>query len=178
MAAAWKEITQSFNIGNLMMKKLVIRINHYRHFSIRDGEDFESYLGRVLLVIGEYRELNKGVELEMCDLLGFLCVGMGSLFTNVISDLGRMKEEDMDFEQVVFLIRQSLLNQNVSNTVTNFSNNMANNGMENIVDSTLLVRHKSGLEMAKNKANKRKINFEKKSAFAKSNAAEKIFRLE
>jgi len=43
MAAAWQEITKSFNIGNLMLKKLVIRINHYRHFSIREGEDFESY---------------------------------------------------------------------------------------------------------------------------------------
>ena len=53
-----------------------------------------------LLIIGEYRELNRGTELDMCDLLGFLCVGMGSLFNRVNGDLGRIREEDMTFEGV------------------------------------------------------------------------------
>ena len=172
MAQAWKAITKSNNIGNLMLKKLVTRINLYRHFSIREGEDFESYLGRVLLVIGEYRELNKGVELEMCDMLGFLCVGMGSLFTNVISDLGRMVESDMNFERVVFLVRRSLLNQNVSNSVQTFSSMTNNSGMDNIIDTTLVIHNRSNIDIAKHMQQKNNLIW-KKSSFAN----DKTFRL-
>jgi hypothetical protein len=57
-----------------------------------------------MIVLGEYRAANRGAELDTCDLLGFLCVGMGALFQNIVGDLGRMKEADMTFDTVVILI--------------------------------------------------------------------------
>jgi hypothetical protein len=68
---------------------------------MKENEDFESYLSRVMIVLGEYRDANRGGVLDNCDLLGFLCVGLGAIFQNIVGDLGRMKEEDMSFDSVV-----------------------------------------------------------------------------
>jgi hypothetical protein len=95
VAEAWRVLVSSFISGNMMMKKLMIRINHYRHFAMREEESFEAYLGRVMLVLGEYREANRGAIMDECDLLGFLCVGMGPMFQRIVGDLGRMNEDEM-----------------------------------------------------------------------------------
>ena len=72
VAKAWKEWLKTFCIGHLMFKKLMININHYKHFIMKENEDFESYLSRVMLVLGDYRDANRGGVLGTCDLLGVL----------------------------------------------------------------------------------------------------------
>ena len=91
-----------------------------------DDASFEAYLGLVMLVLGEYREANRGAMMDECDLLGFFCVGMGPMFQRVVNDMGRMSEEEMTFAKVVQLIRQSLLNSSVTNSVNNFVSDSGN----------------------------------------------------
>ena len=45
---------------------------------------------------------------------------MWLLFNDVIAELGRMEEERMTFESVIFLVRQTLLNKKVCNSVSNY----------------------------------------------------------
>ena len=74
-------------------------------------------------------------------------------------------KEDMSFDSVVVLIRQSLKNKNVSNTVQNFSFSSSSNAMERMDDLNLVHRDNSNLITARKRALKRKANVEKKSAF-------------
>ena len=64
VSLAWKHLVKSFSIGNSKWRCVLLRIEHYLNFSIRDGEDFEQYLGRVILATNQFKEANKGISLS------------------------------------------------------------------------------------------------------------------
>ena len=75
-------------------------------------------------------------------------MGISSLFDNVISDLGGIRKEEMNLENVIFLMTQSLLNQNVAKSVQNKSSIFQALEFDNVVDAYLLMQQKSGLNIA------------------------------
>ena len=59
VSQAWKALIKSFSIGNSKWRCVLLRIEHNKNVSIREGEDFEQYLGRVIVATNQSRRLIK-----------------------------------------------------------------------------------------------------------------------
>ena len=94
VSEAWKQIVKSFSIGNAKWRRILHRIEHYRNFTIKDGEDFEVILAKI-----QFKEANRGVSLSDQELLAYLLVGIGrDIFQEISQDLGRLPEDQLTFE--------------------------------------------------------------------------------
>jgi len=166
VSEAWKQLVGSFSIGNSKWRCVLLRIEHYRNFSIKEDEDFEQYLGRVILATNHFKEANRGQSLSDQELLAYLLVGIGkNIFQEVSQDLGRFTEDQLTFEAAIICIRNRLLMQKVNSTVNDRLSDSDHFTTLEKPDINLLHRTTSDFQRARDKAVKRKSNLRKKAFF-------------
>jgi hypothetical protein len=169
VSEAWKHLLKSFSIGNSKWRCVLLRIEHYKNFCIKDGEDFEQYLGRVILATNQFKEANKGISLSDQELLAYLLVGIGKdIFHEISQDLGRVSEDQLTFESTIICIRNRLLMQKVNSTVSETHSDSHHYPQLELSGANLSART-SDNQRAKFRANKKRLNLRKKSLFKASN---------